>query len=1022
MEGFLVSAATGALKPVLGKLVALLGDEYKQFKGVRREVKHLADELDAIYAFLLNKSDEENPSAQDKIWMKDVRELSYDIEDCLDEFMVRVPDGLVVKLNSFLTNAMTCRRIAKAIHDLKIQVKEVGERSRRYRSCETITNTSNATVNQRALAIFENASKLVGIKRPKNELIRLLMKEDGCLPSLQPRVVSIVGFGGMGKTTLASQVYEELKEQFECCVFVSVSRNPDVMKILRTILSEVSNEPYAYTEAGDIQQLIRKIADFLKDKRFSWISRYLIVVDDVWKIQIWEVIKYALLKNNRNSRIITTTRVLDVAKSCCSLDGDYVYEIRPLGPADSKKLFMERIFGSHDKCPEHLIEVSDKILRKCGGLPLAVISISGLLANKPQTKNHWDAVQNSIGRALGKNPDAQSMMQILSLSYFDLPHHLRTCLLYLSIFPENSIIDKRRLVRKWIAEGFIQKENGHTLYELGERCFNELINRSLIQGSYINIYGDVTACQVHDTILDFISLKSEEENFVTILRDDHYEMLCLNSKVRRLSLHASSKKNVTMLVEMDLSHVRSLTWYNYHMMEPCFGDLGKFSLLRVLDLQGCRQFKDYHLAKVWNLFQLRYLSLCETGVCHLSEQIKKLQYLETLNVQDSNVRKLPASIVQLQRLAHLIVGEGVKLPSGIGGMMALEELECFDVFHQSVDITLELGQLTSLRRISIFLNSEIVEGCCYKENIDGVVSSLRNLGCLHSLTIDIHAKCYYLEDSKFVEDFSLDSSGCPTPSLQKFVVTQGFVSKVPNWMGYLTRLEHLILYVKELLVEDILALGRLPALVFVQLVAHESFQGTRVTIRDSDGFQSVRHFDFRCAIPVMFGVGAMPKLENLTLMFDALKTNLLVSNRDFPLGIEHISSLKSIHCILHLRMDAIDDWTAENKLRIDGMNCKVAMEMLDEIRGSSMGAGGAINRAVSAHPKSPRFVISKTTQWWIGGYDLGESSSCKLIFVFYKRLQRKIRELQKQVEERVRNCQPKDDGNCQCHASSHAAF
>lgn len=130
--------------------------------------------------------------------------------------------------------------------------------------------------------------------------------------------------------------------------------------------------------------------------------RYLIVIDDVWKIDTWEIIKCALLKNKGNCRIIITTRLLDVAKSCCSSDADYVYKIRPLSPAASKELFFKRVFGSHGKCPEHLIELSNKILRKCGGLPLGVISISGLLANKPQTLDHWDAVQKSIGRALGK--------------------------------------------------------------------------------------------------------------------------------------------------------------------------------------------------------------------------------------------------------------------------------------------------------------------------------------------------------------------------------------------------------------------------------------------------------------------------------------------------------------------------------------------------------------------------------------------------------------------------------------------
>lgn len=192
--------------------------------------------------------------------------------------------------------------------------------------------------------------------------------------------------------------------------------------------------------------------------------RYLIVVDDIWKIETWDTIRSALfpgkeksimIQDKEPSIIITTTRIHGVAKACCSSYGSLVYKMRPLTPADSEKLFNKRIFSSPYKCPLHLKEISNKILGKCDGLPLPIISISGLLANKPQTEDQWNRVQNSFGCELGNNPEVQSMVQILLLSYFDLPHHLKTCLLYLSTFPEDSVIDKRRLISRWITEGFI---------------------------------------------------------------------------------------------------------------------------------------------------------------------------------------------------------------------------------------------------------------------------------------------------------------------------------------------------------------------------------------------------------------------------------------------------------------------------------------------------------------------------------------------------------------------------------------
>ncbi|KAF7087333.1 hypothetical protein CFC21_090533 [Triticum aestivum] len=239
MEAALVSAATGVLKPVLGKLAALLGDEYKRFKGVHKEIKSLTHELAAMEAFLLKMSEVENPNVQDKVWMNEVRELSYDMEDAIDDFMQSIhdkdekPDGFIGKIKSSLgkLGKMKARhRIGKEIQNLKKQITEVGERNSRYMTGVAISNTKNATVDLRALSMFENASKLVGIDEPKAEIIKLLT--EGESTNEQPKLVSIVGAGGMGKTTLANQVYQDLKEKFECQAFLSVSRNPDMINIV----------------------------------------------------------------------------------------------------------------------------------------------------------------------------------------------------------------------------------------------------------------------------------------------------------------------------------------------------------------------------------------------------------------------------------------------------------------------------------------------------------------------------------------------------------------------------------------------------------------------------------------------------------------------------------------------------------------------------------------------------------------------------------------------------------------------
>lgn len=279
----MVTAATGALKPVLEKLAALVSDElYRRFKGVSSDIKFLTDELAAMHAFLLKMSEVEEPDVQDQAWIMEVRELSYDLEDNLDEFILRMGDktakqsDFIGRCKNMLTKMKTRHRIDKAIEDFKAQVKEVGERHARYRTCDTIINTSNVRIDRRALAIFENASNLVGIDESKGELIKLMAQEGGCASmELQLKVIAIVGPGGLGKTTLANQVYQSLKGDFDCGAFISVSRNPDMMRIFRTVLSEVSHMGYTDTDAGDENQLITRISNFLADKRCCLHSFYL---------------------------------------------------------------------------------------------------------------------------------------------------------------------------------------------------------------------------------------------------------------------------------------------------------------------------------------------------------------------------------------------------------------------------------------------------------------------------------------------------------------------------------------------------------------------------------------------------------------------------------------------------------------------------------------------------------------------------------------------------------------------------
>jgi uridine kinase len=110
-------------------------------------------------------------------------------------------------------------------------------------------------------------TRLVGVDGPRDKLIKLLTEREGTTTQLS--VVSIVGFGGLGKTTLANEVYRKLEGQFDYRAFVSVSQKPKIKKILRHILCQYSCQEFGSNEAWDEQQLINTTRQFLKDKRYA---------------------------------------------------------------------------------------------------------------------------------------------------------------------------------------------------------------------------------------------------------------------------------------------------------------------------------------------------------------------------------------------------------------------------------------------------------------------------------------------------------------------------------------------------------------------------------------------------------------------------------------------------------------------------------------------------------------------------------------------------------------------------------
>jgi Leucine-rich repeat (LRR) protein len=426
--------------------------------------------------------------------------------------------------------------------------------------------------------------------------------------------------------------------------------------------------------------------------------RYFFIIDDIWSTDAWKQLKSALPANDNKSRIITTTRIRDVAKSCCCDFVGHMYEAMPQSEENSCKLFFRRVFSSED-CPKHLTEAASVILKKCGGLPLAIISIAGLLSNKNPTVEVWTKIKNSISSMVEKDSPVDKMKRILFLSYFDLPQYLKTCLLYLSVFPEDSNIDPRRLIRLWVAEGLILGQSRACTEQSGESYLHELINRSMIQPSKIGADGRVKICRIHDVILDFIVSQAEEENFVTILNNSDPSDYTSN-KFRRLSLQSGFSEGSKMpKASKDLSHLRSLHMFKHESLPVVPSEFAKCQVLRVLAIK--LRLGDNYIKHVGHFCELKYLRI-KGGIHKLPEEIGKLQHLQTLDLAYTRIEKLPASIVQLQKLVHLLIPFGVPLPDEIGNLQALEVLSGIDLDRASVKSIYGLGELSKLRDVRIW--------------------------------------------------------------------------------------------------------------------------------------------------------------------------------------------------------------------------------------------------------------------------------------------------------------------------------
>ncbi|CAM0884914.1 unnamed protein product [Alopecurus aequalis] len=706
---------------------------------------------------------------------------------------------------------------------------------------------------------------------PVNELDRWLTNGDE-----QLKVSAIVGIAGVGKTTLAQKLWGKLRGQFECRAFVRTAQKPNMRGIISSILSQV--RPHQPPDPGDMNHLISHLREYLQDKR------YFVIIDDLWATSVWDVLSRAFPEGRCCSRIITTTEIMDVARACCGYCPDYIFQMEFLSDVDSEKLLLQRVILGNQS-PQRFDHILPHIVRKCGGLPLAIIMVASLIASRPEKLDRLGLVQNSVGSTLGlrAHPTTDGFMgQLLNVSFDTLPHYLKTCLLYLSTCPEGYIFLKDDLVKQWMAEDVICAHSGGDMEEVARSYFDELVTMGLIQVLDINYDYELLSYSVHHMILDLIAYKAIEENFVTVLDYSQTAML-LPDKVRRLSLHFGSATYATTPASTRLSQVRSLFFFGlFNCMPPFVG----FKHLRVLNLHiwGDLGNTSFDLTGVCELFRLRYLQVTCNVTVKLPDQIEAMKHLETLEI-NSRVYAIPPDIVHLPRLLHLRLRGGTSLPHGIGSIRSLRTLTYFGLGNNSEDNLWGLGELTNLRDLH-FTYSTLPSREHLKRNLMALASSLGKLCNLRSLTLAPGtARMVGLFDG------SSDMPSAPV-FLERLELLPPICifSRLPKWIGRLRKICIVKVAVKELLTDDIDILAGLPSLTVLSLCVKTAPEGR--IIFNQGAFLVLKYFEFRCGVLCLsFMAGAMPNLQRLNLSFN---THIGEKYINMLAGLEHLLNLQDI--------------------------------------------------------------------------------------------------------------------------------